>query len=119
MNRPVHMPKPVLITLADVDQRSRAARNARRLAADLARDLGAPTSAQQTLIDRASFMAVLLEDGEARWLSTGQIDVQAHGVLVGHLRRCIEALGLHERSDTDATPAGIALIRRAAGKSAA
>ena len=45
-------------------------------------------------IDRTAFSAVLLEDAEARWLSEGKIDVQAYGVLHGHLRRTLEALGL-------------------------
>lgn len=114
------MPKPQLRVLSDVDGRSAAARNARRLTTDLIRDIGGdPTVAQSSLIERAAFTATLLEDAEATWFAEGKLDVQAYGVLHGHLRRTLEALGLNRHASTDATGAGIAIIRRHAGRSAA
>ena len=60
------------ITLADLDGRSRAARNARDIAAAMAADLGGEqdlTEAQRQLIQRAATLGALIEDFEARFLA--------------------------------------------------
>jgi hypothetical protein len=62
---------------------------------------------------------MLLEQDEAGWFTEGKLDVTRYGVMVGHLRRNLEALGLDHPADADATPRGIAIIRRHAGRSAA
>lgn len=95
-----------LRTIADLDGRTKAARRAHALIAELERDLGGRenlTTAQRELVQRAALIGAIVEDAEARWLAGGAANLGVYGMLVCRQRRCLEALGL-ERRARDVTP---------------
>ena len=70
MTAPTVKGRTRFITLADLDGRTRAARNARDIAAAMTADLGGEqdlTEAQRQLIQRAATLGALIEDFEARF----------------------------------------------------
>jgi hypothetical protein len=95
------------ITLADLDGRSRAARNARDIAAAMTADLGGEqdlTEAQRQLIQRAATLGALIEDFEARFLAGAQLDdLPKYLSAITTQRHVLSLLGL-ERRARDATP---------------
>ena len=95
------------ITLADLDGRSRAARNARDIAAAMTADLGGEqnlTEAQRQLIRRAATLGSLIEDFEARFLAGAQLDdLPKYLSAITTQRHVLSLLGL-ERRARDATP---------------
>jgi hypothetical protein len=87
-----------LRTLDDLDGRTAAARMARRLVAELERDLGRdPSTAESELIQRAALLGAILEDAEVRWLERRSVDLAVYGMLLDRQRRCLEALGLQRQ----------------------
>lgn len=84
-----------LRTLADLDQRTRAAKSAQRLLENIETDLGRDLSAaQRELAQRAALLGAMLGDVEARWLSSQPADLASYGRLVDRQRRVLESLGL-------------------------
>src|SRR6516162_8051449 len=76
MTAPTVKGRTRFITLADLDGRTRAARNARDIAAAMTADLGGEqdlTEAQRQLIRRAATLGALIEDFEARFLAGEQL----------------------------------------------
>ena len=72
MTAPTVKGRTRFITLADLDGRSRAARNGRDIAAAMTADLGGEhdlTEAQRQLIQRVATLGALIEDFEARFLA--------------------------------------------------
>lgn len=84
-----------LRTIGDLDQRTRAAKLARRLIAELESDLGGDlTAAQKELVQRAGLLSAILEDAEARWLDERRVNLALYGMLADRQRRILESLGL-------------------------
>src|SRR5262245_56884624 len=89
----------VLKLLSDLDGRSRAARQARQLVAEIISDLGgepAITATQRTLCERAALLTVLAEDHESRWVAGEPMDHSSYATLVNAARRCY--VGLQRRA---------------------
>lgn len=95
-----------LLTLADLDGRTLAARRAKDVVAAIESDLGGGeqlSEAERQLVRRAGVLAVMAESAEASWLAGGEIDPAQHGATVNTLRRTLEAVGLKRRA-RDVTP---------------
>lgn len=96
-----------LRTIDDLDGRTRAAKRALQLVADLEADLGGPASlstAQRELIRRCAVLGAIVGDVEAAWLEKQNADLSLYGMLVDRQRRLFETLGLHEgRKPRDVT----------------
>jgi hypothetical protein len=95
-----------LLSLADIDGRTNAAKAVRRIMADLESDLGGPdavSAAQRILIGRAAVAGAMVEHLEASWLSGGDYDEWAYAALVKLQIRLLTTLGL-ERKMVDVTP---------------
>jgi len=87
-----------LLTIDDLDGRTRAAKHARDLARRLLDDLGGPlhvSAAQSELIQRAAAVGALVADIEARALSGQPFDATELNALAEHQRRALDRLGLH------------------------
>ena len=103
MTAPTVKGRTRFITLADLDGRTRAARNARDIAAAMTADLGGEqdlTEAQRQLIQRAATLGALIEDFEARFLAGEQLDGLS---AITTQRHVLSLLGLERRAH-DATP---------------
>ena len=100
--------KLALLSLDDLDHRSRAARIANQLVADLVVDMGGEDSinaAQREIIRRAALMGAICGDLEANWLTKKEADLVLLGTLADRQRRLLESLGLHHgRKPKDVTP---------------
>jgi hypothetical protein len=87
--------KPAVRSIADMDRRTAAARNAAELVKRLEADLGGdPTTAQQELATRAALLSVLCGDAEVAIVRGQPIDTAAYCGLVACQRRVLSALGL-------------------------
>ena len=105
-----------LLSVEDLDGRTRAARRARSLVDQIEGDCGGAdrmTAAQRQLAQRAAIMGAFLEDMETTALAGGQIDLPAYLALTNAQRRVLVNLGLSPRPRQDATPA--AALRRLRG----
>jgi predicted trehalose synthase len=93
------MAKTALKSLADIDGRTVAARQARDLAKQIETDLGGDLSAaQHELVTRVALLSAFLADCEARWLAGGDVDVSAWLSAVDRQRRLLATLGLERRA---------------------
>jgi hypothetical protein len=95
-----------LLTLADLDRRTAAARRARDLVSGLESDLGGSdrlTVAERQLVQRAAVLGAIIEHYEALWLDGRPINVNEHLASINAQRRCLEAVGLR-RVPRDITP---------------
>lgn len=95
-----------LLTLADLDGRTLAARRARELVDGLASDLGGAdrlTVAERQLCQRAAVLGAIIEHQEAAVLAGNPIDVSDHLAAVNAQRRVLTTIGL-ERRARDVTP---------------
>ena len=97
-----------LLSLDDLDHRSRSARLANQLVADLVADMGGEdniNAAQYEIIRRAALLGAVCGDIEATWLTTKDGDLSLLGTLADRQRRMLESLGLHHaRKPRDVTP---------------
>lgn len=101
MTRPISTTRLRLATLDQLDGRTSAARAARDLIADLESDLGgsdAVTTAEKQIIQRIAITGAILEDLEAQWLASGQIDMTVYLPLANMQRRHLESIGLQRRA---------------------
>jgi hypothetical protein len=98
--------KTKLLTVADLDQRTSAAKSARALIGALHDDLGGEdrlSAAERVLVQRAAIAAAMCEHAEVRWLSGHNVDLAGYCTLVNSARRLFADLGL-ERRPRDVTP---------------
>lgn len=106
-----------LRTLDDLDGRTRAARRALKLVADIEADLGGPSNlstAQRELVRRSAVLGAIIGDIETDWLECGQTDLMLLGTLADRQRRCLLALGLQRVArDVSGTEFGAQLIEAA------
>ena len=87
-----------LRSLADLDQRTRAAKLAQGLIANIESDLGGSerlTTGQRELVKRAALAGALAEDVEVRWLQGEAIEVAAYSMLLNTQRRLLATVGLN------------------------
>ena len=94
-------PKVRLLTLADLDHRTTAARRAHDLIESIHTDLGGVdrlATGEQQIVQRAALIGTMAEDVEARWLAGQSVDPNILCVLANAQRRLFEALGLSRRS---------------------
>jgi hypothetical protein len=99
-------PKVRLMTLGDLDGRTKAAQGARALVRDLENDLGGAdrlSAGERVIVGRAAVSTAMIEDIEARWLSGQPLDVAAYCALVNVQRRLLTTVGL-QRRPRDVTP---------------
>lgn len=82
-------------SVADLDRRTTAARNAAKLIERLQADLGGDlTAGQQELITRAALLSILAGDAEVAIIRGQAIDVASYCTLANTQRRVLMALGL-------------------------
>ena len=89
-----------LLTLADLDRRTAAAKRARDLINSVTTDLGGDenlATGEKQIIQRASLLGVMAEDVETRWLLGEAVDPVILATLANAQRRLLEALGLRRR----------------------
>lgn len=92
-----------LLTLSDLDGRTRAAQAARRLHDDLISDMGGEhhvSAGQMELAQRAAVMGALIEDIEARWLRGEKIPLHDYLAATNAQRRVLVTIGLERRART-------------------
>jgi hypothetical protein len=107
-NNPVDAPKSKvrLLSLADLDGRTLAARTTKRLIGELESDLGGGdrlTAGERVLAHRAAAATAMAEDLEARWLTGQPVDIGMYATLVNAAARLLRTLGL-QRRPRDVTP---------------
>jgi len=78
-----------LLSLGDLDQRTRAARHALALRNDFVNDFNLTSARGRELAQRASILGVMLEDLEARWLLASPVEQTAYATLVNSQRRVL------------------------------
>jgi hypothetical protein len=84
-----------LLTLEDIDGRTRARQLAVRMRDGLVSDLGGDvTTAQSALAQRAAILHSILEDLEARWCMGSEIDIPTYTTASAEQRRLLTTLGL-------------------------
>lgn len=86
-----------LLTLADLDGRTKSAKLTRDLIEAVQDDLGGAdrlTVAQRQLVQRVAILGALAEDAEAKWLQTGEIDLAAYNATANTQRRLLATLGI-------------------------
>lgn len=99
-------PKARLRTLADVDRRTNAAKEAFALRDAVADDLGGwprLTAMQRALVDNVAVLGAMLKDAAAAYLSGQPVDLAEFMALTNAQRRLLADLGL-ERRARDVTP---------------
>jgi hypothetical protein len=90
-----------LLTLADLDRRTRAYQRAASLRDELLSDLGGPehvSVAQRELAERTAVTSAMLTDIEARWLSGEMVDLAHYFTGQNAQRRNLQTLGLERRA---------------------
>lgn len=95
-----------LRTLADVDRRTIAAKEAFGLRDSIASDLGgwdSLSAMEQEIINNAAMIGAMLKDAGASYLSGQPTDLVEFQTLANCQRRLLETLGLQRRS-RDVTP---------------
>jgi hypothetical protein len=98
--------KTKLLTLADLDGRTRAFQAVTKVIAAIESDLGGSehlSVAEQQIITRAALTGAMLEDMGVRWLSGETVDPGLYATLSNAERRSLEAVGLRRRP-RDVTP---------------
>jgi hypothetical protein len=95
-----------MLTLTDLDQRTRAYKQAVSLKSGFLSDLGGEehaTVAQQELAQRGAVLGAMLEDQEVKWLAGSPVELDKYCTLVNAQRRVLNDIGL-ERRARDVTP---------------
>lgn len=94
-------PKAKLLTLADLDGRTRAAQAVKQTITAIEGDLGGGdhlSTAEQQIIKRAAITGGMLEDLAARWLMGEPVDPGTYATLSNAERRLLETVGLKRRA---------------------
>jgi hypothetical protein len=84
-----------LLSLEDLDNRTRATQDAKDLISQIVADLGGDlTAVQMALVERLACCVAMLRHQEAGWLSGSGIDVNTYVAIGGLVHRAAQALGL-------------------------
>ena len=92
-----------LLTLQDLDARTRACKHALDLRDGILSNLGGQdrtSVAQRELAQRSAILGSMLEDVEARWLRGEPAELTDYCTLVNAQRRCLSDLGLQPQPRT-------------------
>jgi hypothetical protein len=95
-----------LTTLAELDGRTIAAKQAHATISAIESDLGGAeniTTAKRQIIESAAVTSTMVADLGSRWLAGEQIDLALFTTLCNSQRRLLESVGL-ERASRDVTP---------------
>ncbi|CUT15796.1 hypothetical protein BF49_6876 [Bradyrhizobium sp.] len=98
--------KTKLLTLADLDGRTRAAQAVSKTISALVSDLGGNdhlSTGEHEIVKSAAMTGAMLENMAARWLTGEPIDPGQYATLSNAQRRLLETVGLRRRS-RDVTP---------------
>lgn len=98
--------KARLLTLADLDSRTRACKQALALRDGFLSDLGGAdyaSTGQRELAQRGAILGAMLEDQEARYMRGDGVDLAEYCTLVNAQRRVLSDIGLARRP-RDITP---------------
>ena len=93
-----------LVTLDEIDGRTVACKEARRLIRVLTSELGDPTIQEQLLITRAALLTAMVGDIETRRVAGEKINLGEYLATVNTQRRVLGTLGLERRSKDVTTP---------------
>ena len=105
-----------LLTLEDLDGRTRAAQCLRETRSDIAADLGGDdglSTLERIAVDNVAMMAAMLKDAGARWLQGQSLEVADIATLNNTFNRTAAALGWQRRAK-DITPDLSAYAQRGA-----
>jgi len=103
---PEARPKVRLLTMADLDKRTTAAKRARDLIKKVTGDLGGQdqlATGECQIVQRAVLLGVMAEDIETRWLAGEDADPTVLATIANAQRRLFEAIGL-KRVPRNMTP---------------
>jgi hypothetical protein len=92
--------KAKLLTLSDIDARTRAHRETRKLIEAIELDLGGAdrlSTGERQLVQRAAVLGALLCDTESRWIDGEPIDPTTYCTTINAQCRLLEVLGLSRR----------------------
>jgi len=95
-----------LLTLDDLDDRTRAAQVVREMRAEIIADLGGETTLstlERSAIDHVALTAAMIRDVGVRWLKGDEVDPAAVATLVNAYNRTAAILGWQRRAK-DITP---------------
>lgn len=95
-----------LLTLDDLDGRTRAAQHVMAARLDIFSDLGGEerlSTLERAAVNHVSMLDAMVKDAAARWLQGEAIDPTAVTTLVNSFNRSADKLGWHRRSK-DVTP---------------
>ena len=113
-------PKVRLLTLADLDKRTTAAKRARDLINSVTADLGGVDNlgvGERQVIQRAVLLGVMAEDIESRWLLGEAVDPVILATISNAQRRLLETVGL-KRVPRNVTPTVAEYVAHAAAEEA-
>jgi hypothetical protein len=99
-------PKAKLLTLGDLDGRTRAAQVVKQTISAIVSDLGGEqniSTAEQQLIESAAVTGAMCESLATRWLLGEAVDPSQYATLSNAQRRLLETVGLR-RVQRDITP---------------
>lgn len=109
--------KERLLTLEDLDGRTRAFQHVQSTRKEVVADLGGEdqlSTLERAAVDHVSLLDAMTKDAGARWLKGDPIDVASIATLVNAFNRSAAVLGWHRRSK-DITPDLSAYVRAKAG----
>jgi hypothetical protein len=92
--------KARLTSIDDLDRRTAAYRQTRRLIDEIEGDLGGAdrlSPGERQLVQRAAVLGAVLTDTESRWIEGEPIDTTAYCTVVNAQRRVLESIGLRRR----------------------
>jgi hypothetical protein len=95
-----------LLTLNDLDGRTAAYRETRKLIDEIEADLGGAdrlSTAERQIVQRAAVLGAIAADTEARWIDGQPFDPVIYCTVINAQRRLLETIGL-KRRPRDVTP---------------
>jgi hypothetical protein len=110
-----------LLTLDDLDGRTRAAQRVRDTSREVMSDLGGSeqlSTLERAAVDHVSLLDTMVKDAGARWLKGDTVDPSSIATLVNAFNRTAGVLGW-QRRQKDVTTLGSYLAHRSAEKGAA
>ena len=96
-----------LLTISDIDGRTKARKQADAALSSLVEDLGGEqhlSTSRRLLAQHAAVLHAMAEDQAARFLQGEAVDVSGYSTLTNSLRRLLETIGL-DRVPRNVTPA--------------
>ena len=108
--------KSRLLTLDDLDGRTRAAQHVKESRIEVATDLGGLdrlSALERAAVDHVSLLDAMVKDASARWLQGEPVEVSSIATLVNAFNRSATVLGWQRRTK-DVTPDLERYVRRPA-----